>query len=170
MKPNIVGASLNAAALNDLLPALRKYFQRRVSRQYAEDLVQDVCVNLQARKSDRPIENAEAYMFTVARHVLARHLRREATLFLSDSALEIENVHDAAPLPDKQLQDKEDLSHVLTAIEEMPSRTRDIFIMHRFENMTYSEIARQFGVSTSAIEKHIMAALRTLIQVSGAVR
>lgn len=40
----------------------------------------------------------------------------------------------------------------------MPPRTRDIFTLHRFGEMTYAAIGRQFEISTSAVEKHIMAA------------
>ncbi|WP_150295156.1 sigma-70 family RNA polymerase sigma factor [Sphingobium estronivorans] len=152
------------------LPALRRFFQRRVPREHVEDLVQDVFVNLQARRAASPIENNEAYLFTVARHVLARHWKHGGRTAADGPMEDAEHVCDAAPLPDRRLLDKEALSQVLQAIETMPLRTRDIFLMHRFEDMTYSAIARQIGVSTSAVEKHIAAALRILIEATGRSR
>ena len=48
----------------------------------------------------------------------------------------------------------------------LPERTRDVFMLHRFEQMSYPEIARAFGISVSAVEKHIIKALRRLTEAS----
>ena len=45
----------------------------------------------------------------------------------------------------------------------MPERTRDIFVLHRFENISYGEIAMRMNISVSAVEKHIMKALKLLM-------
>jgi RNA polymerase sigma-70 factor (ECF subfamily) len=37
-----------------------------------------------------------------------------------------------------------------------------VFLLHRFEGLSYSEIARRLGVSRSAVEKHMMHALQML--------
>jgi RNA polymerase sigma-70 factor (ECF subfamily) len=58
--------------------------------------------------------------------------------------------------------DREALQVVVSAIEGLPTRTRDVFVLHRFEEMTCSGIAEQLGMSISAVEKHIMKALRAL--------
>ncbi len=44
----------------------------------------------------------------------------------------------------------------------MPDHIRNTYIMHRFHEMKYSEIAEQEGVSVKAIEKRMMMALRIL--------
>ena len=44
----------------------------------------------------------------------------------------------------------------------MPDHIRNTYIMHRFHEMKYSEIAEQEGVSVKAIEKLMMVALRIL--------
>lgn len=170
MRANINTTGVSLDALSKFLPALRKYFQRRVARENVEDLIQDVCVSFQARKTDQPIENAEAYLFTIARHVLSRHIRLEKLIDLDSTDFELAAIEDTAPLPDQQFQDKEFLDQVLKTIERMPPKTRQVFIMHRFESMTYREIARNFGISTSAVEKHIMSALRTLMLISERMR
>lgn len=148
------------------LPALRRFFQRRVASEAVDDLVQDVFVSLQARRAASPIENEEAYLFTVARHVLARHRQRSSRVAVEMEA-NIDQICDGAPLPDRWLAARESLDQVIQVIATMPPRTRDIFLMHRFEGMTYAAIGRQFGVSTSAVEKHIMAALQMLVKATG---
>ena len=48
------------------------------------------------------------------------------------------------------------------ALHELPERTRVVFALHRFEEMSYAQIARRLQVSVSAIEKHMIKALAHL--------
>jgi RNA polymerase sigma-70 factor (ECF subfamily) len=50
----------------------------------------------------------------------------------------------------------------MQAIAALPARTRDVFVLHRFEEMSGSRIAAALGLSVSAVEKHIMRALKVL--------
>jgi RNA polymerase sigma-70 factor (ECF subfamily) len=161
LRPSVTGTA------TAYLPALRRYFRRRASAADVEDLVQEVCLNVQARRSDSDIENLEAYLFTVARHVLARHAGALAMRPDRGHDLEAADFADPAPDPQRRLLERDALTLALRIIEEMPKRTRDIFVMHRFEEMTYAAIARRIGISVSAVEKHMMAALRTLLAARG---
>ena len=44
-------------------------------------------------------------------------------------------------------------------MEGLSERTRDIFILARIEHMHQRDIAKLFGISVSAVEKHVMKAL-----------
>lgn len=44
------------------------------------------------------------------------------------------------------------------ALEQLPERTRTIFLLHRIEGRKYREIAETIGISQSAVEKHIARA------------
>ena len=60
-------------------PALRRYFQKKVNATEAEDLVQNVFLNIQSRGAEAgAIENVEGYLFRTAANVLARRLGRDA--------------------------------------------------------------------------------------------
>ena len=60
-------------------PALRRYFQKKVNATEAEDLVQNVFLNIQSRGAQAgAIENVEGYLFRTAANVLARRLGRDA--------------------------------------------------------------------------------------------
>ena len=48
------------------------------------------------------------------------------------------------------------------ALEMMPEKTRQIFLMSRYENKTYSEIADHFSLSVKSVEFHISKALKIL--------
>jgi RNA polymerase sigma-70 factor (ECF subfamily) len=57
---------------------------------------------------------------------------------------------------------RERLKRIREAIANLPPRTRDVFVLHRFEDMTYKSIADGLGISVSAVEKRIIVALKHL--------
>ena len=67
-----------------------------------------------------------------------------------------------APAADQQLIGRENLAAAARVIRALPPRTRDAFLLHRFEDQTYAQIAKRLGVSVSMVEKHIAEALRQL--------
>ncbi len=48
------------------------------------------------------------------------------------------------------------------AYAEMPKQVRDTYIMHRYHELTYSDIAKQEQISVKAVEKRMMIALKIL--------
>jgi RNA polymerase sigma-70 factor (ECF subfamily) len=63
---------------------------------------------------------------------------------------------------------RERLETVKFVLGQMPERTREVFLMHRLDGMKYREIAATFGISVSAVEKHIARATQALIENSEA--
>lgn len=156
------GCSRQRVVVNGALPlssALRRYFRRYVPAHEVDDLVQEVFLSLQSRRSDNPIEDIERYVFVVAGNLMRRRFRmRKTFVSLSEDCIE-------APIeitPERIAIDQDRLRRVESAISGLPSRTRQVFMLHRFEDVTYSTIARDLGISVSAVEKHIIAALRAL--------
>lgn len=139
--------------------ALRRYFSKRVPAAEVDDLVQEVLLNLHGRQKDTAIENVQGYLFTVAAHVLIRRHRLRGTF-----------PHEAGILsptmdmlsPERILIGRQRLAAALDVIRSLSPRTRQVFVLHRFEQMTYPKIAAHLAISVSAVEKHIMIALRAL--------
>ena len=48
------------------------------------------------------------------------------------------------------------------ARDALPARCREVFILHRHENLTYREIAASLGISQKTVEKHISKAISQL--------
>ncbi len=141
-------------------PALLRYFRKKVSAAEADDLVQTVFLNIQARGSESgAIENVEGYLFRTAANVLARRLGREA--WNADPLADFLEPQDELS-PERALIAKERLERVVEAMKHLPPRTRQAFILHRFEEMTYVSIARQMGITTISVGKLIKRALRKL--------
>lgn len=145
-----------------MLGRLRLFFARRAAPDDIDDLLQDVALRMQSRHG-KDIAHPSGYLFQVASTVLvdrARSYRSHA-----GSAHEpLEEWHHPVEehSPERIAAGKEELDRVLTALHELPERTRQAFMLHRFDERSYAEIASHMGVSVSAVEKHIMRAIRTL--------
>lgn len=150
---------------------LMSYFLRRArDRQDAEDLTQEVFLRIVRRDEVVPLENAEVYLFRVAGNLLRDRARRSATHRASEHASLDTAATDfadsgylAAGLvedrgPERVLISQESLSEVLRALDELGDRTRDIFMLFRLEKMKHRDIAAIYGMTVSAVEKHIAKA------------
>jgi RNA polymerase sigma-70 factor (ECF subfamily) len=125
-------------------------------------MVQDVAVRMQQRP-ETAIGNVEGYLFQVARSVLTDHARRGSAR-CAGRHVPIEEYHHPVELrsPARVAEGREELALVMAAIRGLPGRARQAFVLHRFEEMSYQAIAREMGISVSAVEKHIMKAIRIL--------
>ena len=48
------------------------------------------------------------------------------------------------------------------AIAKLPELTREVFFMHRFEDLSYERIARRLDINVKEVEAHIAATLFAL--------
>ena len=157
----------NAWALK-YAPALRRYFGKRVGASEAEDLVQDVFLAMQVRGNIGEPENADGYLFRVAARLLAkRHTR--ATWNWKDHP-SLDDIFDPPDeiSPERTLLARERVSRLIAALAALPPRMAEAFVLHRFDEMTYVEIARCMGVRVKTIESFIArASTRITAMVEG---
>ncbi|MFT3976930.1 MAG: sigma-70 family RNA polymerase sigma factor [Sphingomonas bacterium] len=156
-------AGQSASGHLSLLRGLRAFFVERVRPDEVDDLVQDVALRMELRGGAQDIEHHSGYMFRVARTLLVDRARADRSH--ARSAHEpLEEWHHPVEerSPERVMAGKDELDRVLTALHELPERTRQAFILHRFDEMSYTAIARHMGVSVSAVEKHIKRAMRIL--------
>lgn len=148
--------------------ALRRFFARRAHAADVDDLMQDVALRMETRRADGPIQNVEGYLFQVAHSVLTDRARRDATRCRSRHN-SLEEIHHPVEVlsPLRVLEGREQVQRLVAALDTLPARARQAFVLHRFEDMSYSAIARQMGVSVSAVEKHIARAVRQLAEAIG---
>lgn len=147
------------------------YFSRRVKdRCEAEDLTQEVFVRL-VRQAKQPRREAiQAYVFVTAANLLKDRARQRIS-HRTDAHRSLDEVSESSPAalalvedrdPERVLNGKDTLREFVGALEELSERTRDIFILSRIEHMHQGAIAKLFGISVSAVEKHVMKALSHL--------
>ncbi len=137
---------------------------RRVEEDEA-DLAQDACLKLVEAASREPIAAPTHLLYRLARNLVIDRLRSRAVtarLFRAEAADEHHLC--LAADPERALAVNERLRRALRVIDDMPSRRREAFLLHRVDGLTYLEIARAMGVSIKAVEKHISAAMLELIR------
>jgi RNA polymerase sigma factor (sigma-70 family) len=146
-------------------PALMAFFMRRAaSHSDAEDMTQELFAKLATTQASP--DNADAYIFQMAANLLRDRGRREkvrANYRASVHAGIGAGIGDQEPLdPARVLLGRESLGEVSDALRELPDRTRAIFLLFRLEGMKQSELAALYGVSVSAVQKHILKAMTHL--------
>ncbi len=143
-------------------PALRRYFFRKAPPAEVEDLVQTVFLNMHQRAQAEPLESVERYLFRVAAHVLARRHRDGQVAFGHRPEDPSEPIEDLSP--ERIVIGRQALGPLRVALAGLPPKTREAFILHRYEEMTYAAIAARLHISVSGVEKLIIRALRQLRQ------
>jgi RNA polymerase sigma-70 factor (ECF subfamily) len=145
--------------------ALARYFQRRVQdASEVDDLVQEVFLRIVRRGDAGELEKLEGYVFKTAASVLADRARRRKVR-QADRHIPFEPDFHAgeAPGPERTLIGLETLETIGVALLELPERTRRVFILRRIEGLSASEIARRLGVSPTAVDKHMLKAVRHIL-------
>lgn len=149
--------------------ALNRFFERRAPalRAETEDLTQEVFERLAKREREEAIGNVEGYLLQTAANVLTDRVRRRASRRSDDHVPYVEETHALADFSaERVLIGREAVERVIKALDDLPERTRAAFVLHRFEELKYAEIAQRLGVSVSAVEKHIIKALKHICDVT----
>ncbi|HEX8938122.1 MAG TPA: sigma-70 family RNA polymerase sigma factor [Sphingomicrobium sp.] len=144
--------------------ALERFFARRAGRLGdTEDLTQEVFLRLATRGAGEPIERIDGYIFQTAANVLTDRARRVAVRAGDRHVCYEEDQHAVEDFsPERVLLAREQVAMVRMVLERLPDRVRAAFVLHRFEELGYAEIAKRLGVSVSSIEKYISQALKEL--------
>jgi len=146
-------------------PALLRYFSRKgFSAPDCEDGAQEVLLRL-AKRADllADVAGLQGYLFTTASNVATDFLRTSIRRRASKHDEYQDAQHALLELtPDDVLQGQEALATVFLALNELPERTRTIFILVRLEHMSQVQVARRLDVALSTVEKHIAKAISYL--------
>jgi len=144
--------------------ALRRFLARRhVKRDEVADIVQETYCRVLKSGELQTIRYPRASLFQVAGNVVlnaAKHRRSVG----EDDAIDIwsAEIVDESPSPYRRLKAEQELGVVRAALTELAPKCREVFVLNRFENRSYSEIAQELDLSVSMIEKYVSQALAHL--------
>ncbi len=141
---------------------LRLY--RRVRSRTRRDDADDHLQNALMSYFERPegsVHHQDAYITRSAVNSSLNAIRRErqGCVQAADDFETLVNVADPAPSQEDIYESTQRLAHFHEGCEQLPDRTRQIFLMNRVEKMKYSHIAQSLAISESSVEKHIAKAL-----------
>jgi RNA polymerase sigma factor (sigma-70 family) len=139
---------------------LFQFIRRRVEDEGdAEDILQEVFYELtEAYRLTKPIEQAGAWLYRVARNRIVDRFRKkkpEAFGNAAESAEETLRFEDLLPSPDAG-PDAEYARRVLleeldAALEELPREQREVFVAHEMEGRSFKDLAEETGVSVNTV-------------------
>jgi RNA polymerase sigma-70 factor (ECF subfamily) len=127
--------------------------------QIAENIVQNVFLKIwEFKEKLDPSANIKTYLYTSVKNQALNYLRH-----LNVENQYAENVDIlTAPTPEDNKFQKEIKESVYKAIAQLPKKTRIIFLMNRFDNLTYKEIAKIQNISIKTVETQMGRALKFL--------
>ena len=134
----------------------------------AADLTHETYLRLNQRHSDDPPDNARALAFHIAVQLAIDYQRKVAVrnryLVEDDSENPIENISTGQANPEQILAANQRLQVLRTALDELPTECRTVFLLHGVEGLKYSEIAERLGISVSMVGKHLARAMALCAQ------
>jgi RNA polymerase sigma-70 factor (ECF subfamily) len=140
---------------------LESLVARRVKdRETAAEIVQDVFCRVLGAGSHGTLDADTKVLYASARNAAIEHGRMEGRRRRILGALRPEQLACEPLAPDAVASGRAALKALEEALAELSPRCREIFILHRVENLPNAEIARRYAISVSAVEKHIARALR----------
>ncbi len=130
------------------------------------DILQEVYLRMLRVPNVESIRSPEAYLFTVAQHVVQQHgLKQSATppsIELSEMLNSARAVPDVDPVLDLDAQ--QCLEQLQAELDRLPPKLRATFLLHRRDGLSLDEIAERLGTSLPMVKKNLMQALVQLRQ------
>ena len=150
--------------IKDQLALLRRrLLQRgRSSRRDIDELIQEgflrLCLYQRAQKN--PVRDPVAFLVEAVEKLHIDRARRAVLtqrIFSDQSFEEVDCVDTNSPEQDAEVQEL--IERIEWSLSAANPRTREAFLLHRFEGMSSAKIAERFGISSRAVRDHIAKAL-----------
>ena len=137
--------------------------------QEADEIMHETYIRLLKQESlDKFEANAKAYLYTVATNLVRDSLRKRARQYQQNHVSFNESqAEDNSPSVDEMVSWEETFASLKQVLLSLPPLTREIFILHRFEQMTYPEISKSLRVHTRTVERHMHNAIKRMQHVLG---
>lgn len=121
------------------------------------DLAQEVYLRLLRVEHHDHIRNPEAYLLTIAGHVLQQHALASAasveTVDVMDAVIDAGIAEESDPAASLHLERR--LAALDRALSRLPPKARAVFVLQRRDGCTIDEIAGRLGISRSMVKKYL---------------
>jgi RNA polymerase sigma-70 factor (ECF subfamily) len=142
---------------------LRRFLSFRLRHASADvpDLFQEIFVRLLRIKDQETIRNPQAYLYTVASHVLHQYALKRSMEPETMDPFEVlsELPSFTAPDPVDEIDLEQQIADLGRALEKFSVRAYATLVMYRCEGMTLAEIGERLGVSHTMARKYLTRAI-----------
>lgn len=138
-------------------PALRAYLRKRFADVHdIDEIVQESYVRVLAARAKGGITSVRAYLFTTVRNAALSIVRRPrifSDLAVTDFA--VQRVAEEGVNVPEAVSVKQEIAILLEAIDALPARCREIFILRKLEGVSQKDIAARLGLSEQTVQVQI---------------
>lgn len=143
-------------------PKVQRFLRSKgLSIEESADLAQDAFIRLWNNCAKVTQDKVLSYLFTIANNLTIDKARREKTKLKYLS--ELSENHDKID-PEYKMRMTDFKIKLESSIDSMSAGSREVFMMSRFNDMTYREIAEALDLSIKAVEKRMSIALKHLVE------
>ena len=142
-------------------PVIRFLYRMVQNQAVAEELAQEVFLRVyRARATYEPSAKFVTWLFRIAMHLALNSLRDGRGE--RAGALPPLELPDHAPSAEQSLVARARAEEVRRAIRALPDKQRAAVLLHKYQEMEYSQIARILNCSESAVKSLLFRAYETL--------
>lgn len=152
----------------ELYPSLCTFAYRLLNNlEEAEETVQDAFVNLWQNRNQIHIKGSiKSYLYQTVHNLAINKLEHFKTnKFLPNKVVsreKWEQIHNSYVFDDATIQMLEAAETeilILKAVEKLPDKCKEVFVLSRFDDLSYDEISAKLQLSLSTVRVHIFRAL-----------
>jgi RNA polymerase sigma-70 factor (ECF subfamily) len=126
----------------------------------AEDIVQSMFLKLWEKRETLVITHTiKSYLYKAVYHQCVNQFDHRAVRLKFQERTAVQNSQD---VQHPEIFPNELEERIVAAINSLPKQCRTIFMMSRYEEMKYAEIAKVLDISVNTIENQISKALKIL--------
>src|SRR4051794_5810800 len=151
------------------VPVIHFLYRMVQNQAVAEELAQEVFLRVyRSRHSYEPTAKFTTWLFRIATHLALnqirdrKHERNQENLDEETSEGMTRQVADRGPNVEQSMVRDARLNEVRDAISTLPDKQRAAVMMHKYEELEYSQIAKALGCSESAVKSLLFRAYETL--------
>lgn len=124
-----------------------------------KEIVHKVFVNIWEGRDSFDFEKSpKSYLYTAVYNRCMNHLRDTKKMEQADSEQVMNMVQPNAD----HMQEAELEAHIWSAINSLPEKCKEVFVLNRFEEKKYAEIADMLGISIKTVETQMSKALKVM--------
>lgn len=128
----------------------------------ARDLIQELFSTLWNRRDTLPdTHNLSGYLYTTLRNRILDFVAHQQVEHKYLRSLQ-NFITEANFITDRQVRERELTRLIEDAVNELPPKMREVFLMSRQAGKSHKEIAEELNISESTVKNHIKAALKVL--------
>ncbi|HSE57625.1 MAG TPA: sigma-70 family RNA polymerase sigma factor, partial [Nitrospiraceae bacterium] len=123
-------------------------------REQAADVVQETYVRVLSMEQREAVAQPRAFLYKTALNLTVDLFRKQR--LRAEHTVDLEQAHDVpsgAPDQEAILEGKRRLQLLREAIEELPPRCRQVFLLHKFMHVPHHELADRLGISKNMVER-----------------